>query len=83
VSVAQPYEDYDTNSNSVNTNLAETSTTSGSFAAGSATFGGLGSSKSGYLLDSECGTAKGLSTVKFGKTAGTVTGTVTITEVEG
>jgi hypothetical protein len=80
VSVAQPYEDYDSNTNSVNTNFNETTTTTGSFAAGTATFGGLGSSKSGYLLDSECGAPKGLSTVKFGKTQGTVTGTVTIEE---
>lgn len=81
VSVAQPYEDYDSNTNSVNTYFNATSTTSGSFAAGTATFAGLGSTKSGYLLDSECGGPKGLSTVKFGKTQGTVTGTVTVEEV--
>ncbi len=81
VSVAQPSEDYDSNTNSVNTYLDATSTTTGSFATGTATFAGLGSSKSGYLLDSECGAPKGLNLVKFGKTQGTVTGTVTIEEV--
>ncbi len=80
VSVGAPAVDYDVNGNQITTYLSSATTPTGSFASESAAFSGLGSNKSGYLLDSDCGGAHGLSTIKFGKTQGTQTGTVTIQE---
>jgi hypothetical protein len=81
VTVGQPAIDYDVNGNIINTYLSQAATSAtGSFASEQATFSGLGSKKSGYLLDSECGTTKGLGSVQFGKVQGSVTGTVTIQE---
>lgn len=56
-----------------------TSISAGSFSnAPTTTFSALNSNSSGYLLASRCGALTGLKTIAFGKTAGVVTGGVTI-----
>ena len=76
VTVTSPSLFYDVNGNSINATLP-TSVSAGSFDSDNATFGGLGSNKSGYLLDSKCG-GHGLKAVAFGNRQGSHTGTVTI-----
>ena len=55
VTVGQPAVDYNTSANSITTFLSDASAPSGSFASDTATFSGLGSDKSGYILESGCG----------------------------
>jgi hypothetical protein len=80
VSVASPTVDYNVNANQITTYLTSATTPTGSFAGDTASFSGLGSNKAGYGLDSKCGTSRGLGSIKFGKSEGTQTGTVTIQE---
>jgi hypothetical protein len=78
VVIAEPSVDYDVNGNSITT-LLPTSVSAGSDSPGSATFGGLGSNKGGYKLDSEC-SGGGLHSVAFGNPGASHSGTVTIEE---
>ena len=67
---------YDVSGNSIRVGLP-TSVTAGSFGSETGTFGGLNSQKSGYKTVSKCG-GSGVNGLKFGKSAGVVSGTVTI-----
>jgi hypothetical protein len=77
---------YDVNGNPPGGDISvglPTTVTGGSYASETGTFAGLDSNSSGYLLDSHCGTSRGLKSVKFGKPMGEgLTGTVTV-EVAG
>jgi len=80
VSLSSPSIDYDVNGNTVTAYLPSASASAGSLSGESGSFSGLVAAKSGYLLNSACGGAKGLKSFTFGKSHGSVTGSVTIQE---